>query len=62
VRTKPRKARVKINYKSGLSETIICDEFTVKTVGAEILSVEWVNPSPRPLHIGANDIESVWEL
>lgn len=54
-------AKVQINYKSGISMVVKCDEFTIKRGGLG-KSFEWENMSPRPLLIGIEDVESVWEL
>ena len=57
------KARVQINYKSGISMVIECDECTVKrSHGGGVGSIELDNAQPRPLLFGVEDIESVWEL
>jgi hypothetical protein len=51
--------KVQINYKSGHSMVITCDEFEVEGRG---FSYFWKNAKPRPLQFGADDVESVWEL
>lgn len=53
---------VQINYKSGHSVTMECDSFSVKTNGLGNRTFEWDNAKPRPLMLGADDVESVWEL
>jgi hypothetical protein len=55
--------KVKVNYKSGISEVFECTKFVVKTNN----SMEWtVYPSKkRPIDIAVNgtaDIESVWQI
>lgn len=57
--SKPKKPRVQINYKSGTSLVFECDSFRIKGTGR---SFEWENAVPRPLLLGADEIESVWEL
>lgn len=52
-------AKVQINYKSGQSVVVKCKQFTVRGHGT---TFEWEDMEPRPLLLGANDIESVWEL
>lgn len=56
------RARVRINYKSGISMEIECDNFGVKRLSGRDLSITWENAVPRPLLIGVDDIESVWEV
>lgn len=56
-------ARVQVNYKSGAFMVTEVDEFTVtrnQTTGN--LSAEWENAKPRPLLLGLDDVESIWEL
>jgi hypothetical protein len=55
-------ARVQINYKSGLSMVVEVDEFEITRRAIGDLSVSWVAAQPRPLLLGIDDIESVWEL
>lgn len=56
------KSRVQINYKSGLSMVIECDEFKITRSGSGPKSYAWADANPRPMLLGADDIESVWEL
>lgn len=53
--------KVQINYKSGISMVVRCDELTIER-GALGKTFEWNNMSPRPLLMGIEDVESVWEL
>jgi hypothetical protein len=40
-----------------------CDSFTVARQQRDGgLTVEWDSVQPRPLHLGVDDIESVWQL
>lgn len=57
------KLKIQINYKSGISMVIECDEFTVtrnKLNGAR--GFEWVGAVPDPMLLNANEVESVWAL
>ena len=57
------KSTIQIIYRSGSSVTLTCDRFAVTRTGTNgQLKVEYTNPRPRPLLIGVDDIESVWEL
>lgn len=57
------KSEVQINYRSGSSVTVMCDSFAVERNNATgHLKIEWENAVPRPLLMGVDDIESVWEL
>jgi hypothetical protein len=58
---KSGKPKVQINYKSGLSMIMECDNFKISRVSSGI-SFEWENGIPNPMLIGVDDIESVWEL
>lgn len=56
------KARVQINYKSGISMVFECDDFkiTQRPIGGK--SYEWEGAEPDPMLLGVDDIESVWQL
>lgn len=58
---KSEKSRVQINYKSGLSVVFECDKFAIKGAAGS-RSMEWEAAVPRPMLLGINEIESVWEL
>lgn len=53
--------RVQINYRSGQSMVIECDSFSATKKGG-IATFEWVAAVPTPLYMGADYIESVWQL
>lgn len=56
------KGRVQINYKSGIVVIVECTEFTIKR-SAIGKSYEWTNDAvPRPMLLGVDEIESVWQL
>lgn len=59
-----RKHKVRINYKSGRSVTIQCDEFTVRRdyMTGGVAEVSWDRAKPTPLQVGLEDVESVWQL
>lgn len=54
------KYKVRINYKSGHSEEFWVYRFTVNKNG----SIEWetVNPKIRPIDMGVDKIESIWQV
>ena len=57
------RSRVQVNYKSGHSMIIECDDFTIKVNRIDgRKSIEWDNAQPRPMLLGVEYIESVWEL
>jgi hypothetical protein len=53
--------KVQINYRTGRSITVQCDEFTITRKPGNT-EYQWVNMVPNPLLIGVEDIESVWEI
>jgi hypothetical protein len=55
---------VQINYKSGISTTAWFKDFKIKHREGRITELEWdcVAGSQKVLHIGVNDIESIWQL
>lgn len=55
-----KRPRVQINYKSGQSMVIEVDNFTINKGPG--LRAEWENATPRPLLLGVDEIESIWEL
>ena len=59
-----RKSRVQINYKSGQSVVIDCNDFKVSwsQVTGEVTKLTWSDASPNPLMAGLSSIESIWEL
>jgi hypothetical protein len=58
-----KRSKVQINYKSGQSVVVTCTQFKVKWDGVGgIHRVEWADVKPNPLHIGINEIESIWEI
>lgn len=54
--------KIQINYKSGISAKVSCDEFKIGYHNSELTRYEGEGMKPRPLFIGMNDIESIWEL
>lgn len=56
------KSKVQINYRSGISMVIECTDFTITRGITGLKSYEWENAEPNPILIGADDIESVWQL
>ena len=52
-------ATLQINYKSGQSIKVTVDHFAICGTGRRF---EWENMKPKPLLLGAGDIESVWEM
>lgn len=54
--------KIEIHYKSGRSLIVTCEEFKVWHSGGEITRYEGVGMKPRPLLIGLDEIESIWEL
>lgn len=59
---KAKRARIQINYKSGLSVVAEVGHFSVKSGHGGSKAYEWRNMTPNPMQLGADDIESVWEL
>lgn len=57
-----KKSKVQINYKSGTSMVVECEDFGLKRIGGDLTSVNWDSCKPNPMFIGVDDIESVWEL
>ncbi len=49
--------KVQVNYKSGISMVFKCEYFAVTATG-----YKWRNADPHPLKLGAEDVESVWQL
>jgi hypothetical protein len=56
------KSRVQINFKSGLSTVIECDDFTAKYRGVTLTGIEWEGAAPIPMYINIGEVESVWEI
>jgi hypothetical protein len=57
------KSRVQINYRSGISMVVECDEFTIsRSKFNNAKSIEWAGAEPDPMWLGIEDIESVWQL
>lgn len=54
--------KVRINFRSGHSVTVKCDNFKTKYVGNKLTAIEWENMSPKHLFISLEDIESIWEV
>lgn len=52
-----------INYKSGRQVIIEAKEFkvTVNSDTDEILGLSATEMTPHPMHVGLNEIESIWE-
>ena len=50
---------IRVNYKSGHSEELWYKKFTIRS---ETYEWETSDPVRRPLLIGVDDIESVWQL
>jgi hypothetical protein len=61
--TKPGEKKITIVYKSGHIATMIVSKFEVTScTGREIQSLHWeVSTGRKPLVIGIEDIESIWE-
>lgn len=59
--TGKKKVRIQINYKSGISMVIECDEFRIRNT-ATGRCYEWESAEPNPMHLGADSVESVWQL
>ena len=57
-----KKYRVRINYKSGITQDFECDEFEWKSRGSSVTEVKWENCVPDPQFIGVDNIESIWCL
>lgn len=58
------KELIKINYKSGTSETYWFKKFDAKYEGGSITSLTWesANGAIGPIFIGISNIESVYQL
>jgi hypothetical protein len=56
-----KKSQVQINYRSGISMVVECDDFTISGPKG-MRKIEWVDAEPRPMILGIEDIESVWQL
>lgn len=54
--------RIQINYTSGLSMILECDDISGMEDGGKLLQLTVENPRPRAVHIGIENIESIWEL
>lgn len=58
-----RPVKIQINYKSGQSVAFRCKSFKVSfNPFGEIAKVTWDDAMPRPMSVGVDHIESVWEL
>lgn len=53
---------IKINYKSGISESFWCTDFECKYSGSTITSIKWTRlfNGYHPIHAGVDDIESIF--
>jgi hypothetical protein len=53
---------VKINYKSGISESFWCTNFECKYSGSDIISIRWTRlfDGYHPIHAGVDNIESIY--
>ena len=55
-----KKHLIKITYKSGYIHEFWVYSFRVKL--DKSMEYEWVDDNNRPLHIGVEDIESIWKI
>lgn len=55
-------SKVLIIYKSGAQVELECKDFTVTKRGSELTGAEWSAASPRPLHLGLDDIAAIYEI
>lgn len=56
---------IRVNYKSGLLMEFDVTSFNVKTDKYGVKTFEWViadGAKKRPLELGANEVESVWQV
>ena len=53
---------IKINYKSGISESFWCTNFECKYSGSDITSIKWTRlfDGYHPILVGVDNIESVF--
>lgn len=53
---------IKINYKSGISESFWCTDFECKYSGSAVTSLRWTRlfDGYHPIHAGVDDIESIY--
>jgi hypothetical protein len=56
------RSRIIIRYKSGAEISATVESLTVEIWEGKITKIDWNNMKPNPLHIGIDDIESVWEV
>lgn len=57
-----KRHKVQINFKSGKTLIVKASKFTVRTNNGEITRIEWENITPKPLHLGADQVESIWQV
>lgn len=57
-----RKFHVAIRYKSGTIQYVWCKKLSVSKDGSSMTSLEWEDMVPKPLHMGIDEIESIWQL
>jgi hypothetical protein len=60
-RQKMTKYKLRILYKSGNSQEIECTDFTIKGP-SNAREITWENAEPRPLLLGVDDVEAVYQL
>jgi hypothetical protein len=53
---------IKIAYKTGNVQYLKCDSFNVERISAELSKLSWENAEPKPLFVGLDDIESIFEV
>ncbi|NCB49055.1 MAG: hypothetical protein EOM55_05545 [Clostridia bacterium] len=53
---------IKINYKSGISESFWCIDFECKYSGSDIVSIRWTRlfDGYHPILVGVDNIESIF--
>ena len=58
-----RKHKIRIIYKSGVTQDFECNEFSAnKNVYGELSSLTWKDATPDPMFISVANVESVWQL
>lgn len=56
-----KRHRITLMFKSGSQMMFTCESFTVKWVGNELISIEWVRLNPGHLFIDLTAVEAIWE-
>lgn len=59
-----KRVKVQITYKTGHVQTVTCEYMNVSrnTMTGDITKVEWKDMEPKPLFLGMENIESIWQV